>query len=353
MALADPDTLLLVGDVGGTKTDLAIVPLAAPIGPPLVRAQFRSVDYPGLEVMVQQFLTRAGMHARCACFDVAGPVVGGRAHLTNLPWQVDEAALRQALGIPAVWVLNDLAAIAHAVPLLRAEDLQAIHAVAPVAGGALAVIAPGTGLGEAFLVWDGVAYRDYPSEGGHADFAPPTPAYADLLTYLQGRLGHVSYEMVCSGVGIPYLYEYFRDRGAAAEPRDFAAALSGALDRTPLIVEAAQAGGDGAALATATLDAFITILGAEAGNLALKVMATGGVYLGGGIPPRILPWLRDGRFMEAFLRKGRFAKLLQQIPVHVIVNPDVALVGAAHYASVQWARLPAEPVSAGGVVRSV
>ena len=325
------DTLLLVGDVGGTKTDLAIFVATEVLGQPLARGHFRSADYAGLEEMVQQFLIQARLRADCACFDVAGPVVAGRAQLTNLPWEVNETQLRVSLGISAVWVVNDLAAIAHAVPLLQDSDLYPIHAVAPVPEGALAVVAPGTGLGEAFLVWENGVYHDYPSEGGHADFAPPTPAYLDLLCYLQERLGHVSYEMVCSGVGIPYLYEYFRDRGVASEPPEFAAALATVSDRTPLIVEAAMKAGPAAELAGATMDAFVTILGAEAGNLALKVMATGGVFLAGGIPPRILPMLTDGRFMEAFLRKGRFAKLLRNVRVHVITNPDVALLGAGHY----------------------
>lgn len=329
---------LLIGDVGGTKTDLALFPRASGSSVPLVRGQFRSADYPGLVGMVHAFLAQTpGLRPEAACFDVAGPVVGGRAHLTNLPWSIDEETLRRDLGLSSVWVVNDLVAIAHAVPLLAAEDLHILNPGSPVLGGAIAVLAPGTGLGEAFLVWDGVRYRDFPSEGGHADFAPPAPEYVGLLQYLQERLGHVSYELVCSGLGIPYLYDYFRDSGLAADTPEFCARLAGALDRTPLIIDAALARNGSSEICAAVLDAFVTILGAEAGNLALKVLATGGVFVGGGIPPRMLPALSDGRFMSAFKGKGRFAELLRGIPVRVITNPDVALLGAARYARTQIA----------------
>lgn len=327
--------VLLIGDVGGTKTDLALFARTPVAGTPLARGQFRSADYPGLVSMVRAFLAQTGLRPEAACFDVAGPVVGGRAHLTNLPWSVDEDMLRHDLGFASVWVINDLVAIAHAVPLLATEDLHVLNPGAPVMGGAIAVIAPGTGLGEAYLVWDGSRYRDFPSEGGHADFAPPTTEYLGLLHYLQQRLGHVSYEMVCSGLGIPYLYEYFRDSGLAPETPEFCALLAAAADRTPLIIDAALGRGSSSKLCSAVLDAFVTILGAEAGNLALKVLATGGVFIGGGIPPRMLSALSDGRFMNAFKGKGRFAELLRGIPVRVITNADVALLGAAHYARTQ------------------
>ncbi|MDA8390286.1 MAG: glucokinase [Gammaproteobacteria bacterium] len=332
--------LLLVGDVGGTKTDLAIFAMDQGLRKPLARAHFYNADYADLNSIVAVFLKEAALAVDAACFDVAGPVLGGRARLTNLPWEVDAGALRETLGLQSVWVVNDLAAIAQAIPFLGPADLQVLNAGAPVAGGAIAVIAPGTGLGEAFLVWDGVAYRHFPSEGGHADFAPPLPEYMDLLRYMAGRLDHVSYELVCSGRGIAHLYDYFRSQGSAQDAPEFTAALAASTDPTPLIVESALGRGPSSPLSVAALGAFVTILGAEAGNLALKVLSTGGLFIGGGIPPRILPVLADGRFMAAFLRKGRFSRLLHDVPVSVIMNPDVALLGAAHYAQARWLKSP-------------
>ncbi|HEX7539533.1 MAG TPA: glucokinase, partial [Syntrophales bacterium] len=189
--------------------------------------------------------------------------------------------------------------------------------------------APGTGLGEAFLTWDGEKYRACPSEGGHADFAPGTQIENELLTYLRGLQGHVSYERVCSGIGIVNIYTFLKERGFAAEPDWLGEALSGETDPVPLIVEKALDRGIPCDICVRSLDLFTSILGSEAGNVALKILATGGVYLGGGIPPRILPFLEKGQFMEAFLRKGRMRDLVARIPVHVITNPKAALLGAA------------------------
>jgi len=323
--------LLLVGDVGGTKTDLLILSTQKGIRAPLARTRLKSGDYASLAEMLLGFLADTGLTVGSACLDVAGPVVNGHAQLTNLPWAVDSAALRATLRLRTVDVINDLAAIAHAVPTLQDTDLMTINRGLEAAHGTKAVIAPGTGLGEAFLIWDGQDYRPCPSEGGHADFAPPTQALEALLPYLRKRLGHVSYEMVCSGIGIPYLYEFFRDSGLASESSTFAAELATATDRTPLIIDRALDPHGACPLCHATLEAFIAILGAEAGNLALKVLALGGVYLAGGIPPRLLSVLNDGQLLATFVDKGRFADLLARIPISVVTRPDVALVGAATY----------------------
>jgi glucokinase len=241
------------------------------------------------------------------------------------------------LGIPTVYLLNDLAAIANALASLQPQDLYTLNAGKPVDGGSRAVIAPGTGLGEAFLVWDGARYRPYPSEGGHADFAPTNDWEMGLWQYMRAGLGfdHVSYEAVCSGLGIPHIYEYVKASGFADEPTWLAAALAAAHDPTPVIVNAALDENKPCAICAVTLDTFISILGAEAGNLALKTLATGGVYLGGGIPLHILPKLSAGSFMQAFCHKGRFAEILSAVPVHVIRNPRAALLGAATYGFAQ------------------
>lgn len=268
---------------------------------------------------------------------MAGPIIGDEAHVTNLHWRVNTRTLAEELGIPTVYLLNDLAAIANALTILQPADLYTLNAGKPLAGGSLAVIAPGTGLGEAFLVWDGTRYRAYPSEGGHTDFAPTNEWEMGLWQYMRAGSGfdHVSYEAVCSGLGIPHIYAYVKASGFADEPDWLAAALAAASDPTPVIVNAALDEAKPCAICAATLDTFIAILGAEAGNLALKVLATGGVYLGGGILLHILPKLSTGPFMQAFCHKGRFAEILSTVPVYVIHNPQAALLGAAAYGFAQ------------------
>jgi glucokinase len=263
---------------------------------------------------------------------VAGPVVDGRATVTNLSWEMAQTQLAEALGFDAVYLLNDLESIANAVPLLQPEDLQTLNDREPASQGAIAVIAPGTGLGEAFLTWDGDRYQAHPSEGGHTDFAPANERQQDLLRFLHEIHGHVSLERVCSGMGISNIYAYLKASGYAKEPTWFADRLEETRDATPTIVNNALGGDEERCeLCVATLATFVSILGAEAGNLALKTMATGGVYLGGGIPPRILPALAANAFMQPFCDKGRFREFMMRLPVHVILNPKAALLGAARY----------------------
>ncbi len=327
-----PDiSLLLAGDIGGTKTNLAVFSSEKGWREPLMEQTFPSGQYPSLEAVVREFLVQQHFSVERASFGVAGPVVGGRATITNLPWVMDKEQLSLALNIPSVRLLNDLDAIAHAVPFLEPNDLHTLNVGQVVAGGSIAVIAPGTGLGEAFLTWDGSRYRPHTSEGGHADFAPTNELEIGLLRFAQQRFKHVSFERVCSGKGLPNIYAYLKDAGYAQEPQWLAEQLAAANDPTPIIMNAAIEEDKGARcdLCVATLNAFVAILGAEAGNLALKVLATGGVFLGGGIPPRILSFLEDERFLQAFRRKGRFTDLLARVPVHVILNPKIALLGAA------------------------
>jgi glucokinase len=322
--------VLIAGDIGGTKTLLALFEQASGPREPAATAEFRSADYPGLAPMVRQFLAEAEARAECACFDVAGPVVGGRAQLTNLPWALDEEILRRDLGLRRVTLLNDLTAVAVSVPHLRPDELHTINPGTPEPRGPLAVVAPGTGLGEAFLVWDGQGYLPCASEGGHADFAPADELQDGLLRFMRERYGHVPYERVCSGSGLPNLYDFLRDAGRDHEPPGFAPKLAEATDRTPLVVQAAVDDPAAHPLAVAAVALFISILGAETGNLALKVLATGGVYLAGGMPGRLIPQLEDGGFMKAFVAKGRFGDRLAATPVQVITT-RAALLGAAIY----------------------
>ncbi|GAB4576334.1 MAG: glucokinase [Anaerolineae bacterium] len=318
----------LIGDMGGTKTVLSL--FAADEATPhlLVEQTFPSREYDSLEACIAEFLEQHPARIVRAGFGVAGPVEAGRARITNLSWTIDAAQVSAALGGVPVRLLNDLAAIANAVPFLPPEDVETLNPGQPAPGGTIAVIAPGTGLGEAFLTWDGARYRAYPSEGGHTDFGPTDRQELGLLEYLLARKAHVSYELICSGLGIPNIYAYLKESGFAEEPAWLTEQLELAVDPTPVIVTTALDESLGCALCQETLRMFVKILGAEAGNLALKVYATGGVYIGGGIPPRILPLLKRPEFLEAFRAKGRFAELLTRVPVHVIKNPKIALLGA-------------------------
>lgn len=322
--------MLLAGDIGGTKTDLAL--FAPDSGPraPVRHAEFPSGRYSSLEAIVLEFLAGEDRPIDRAAFAVAGPVIAGQAKVTNLDWVVDLANLQRALHLDAVTLMNDLQAIALAVPILTADEIATLNEGTPQPEGSIAVIAPGTGMGEAFLIWNDTRYQAQASEGGHADFAPGNATEIGLLQYLQPRFGHVSIERVCSGRGLPNIYDYLRDRDPAQETPEVARQLAEAADRTPVIVKNALDSSRSCSLCVATLDIFIAILGAEAGNLALKVLSTGGVYLAGGIPPRILPLLQNGRFMQAFLRKGRLSDVLAGMPVHVICS-RAALLGIARY----------------------
>ena len=328
--------MLLAGDVGGTKTNLAVFSLEDGPRVPIKEATFPSGDYPSLEVIVAEYLTRINLNVEQACFGVAGPVVGGRAEITNLCWVMEEEKLKDKLQLSNVYILNDLESIAYAIPSLDPSDLHTLNSGKRASDGAIGVIAPGTGLGEAFLVWDGSRYRAYPSEGGHTSFSPTNPPEIHLLQYLQDRFGHVSHERVCSGMGLPNIYAFLKERKYYEEPPWLNRQLSRTDDSTPVIVQAALDKSKSCKLCVETLNTFVSIMGSEAGNLALKVLATGGVYLGGGIPPRILPILIQPSFMEAFINKGRMSVLLTQSPVHVILNPKAALFGAACYGLDTW-----------------
>jgi glucokinase len=322
--------LLIAGDIGGTTTRLALI---SPKNGPrdfVAEEEFHSGDYNGLEPIVAAFLAKTKARATSACFGVPGPVIEGRAHLTNLPWNLEESALCHSLDLNTVSLLNDLQAVAHAVPHLLPEESIVINAGKAVEHAPIAILAPGTGLGEAFLIWSGKEYIACPSEGGHGDFAPTNQIQSGLWAFLTDRFRHAAYERVCAGSGLPNVYDYLRSRDPASESTAFAAILQAAHDRTPLIVDAALKDADRNPLAAATLRIVLDVWAAEAGNLALKVVATGGLYLGGGMAPRMVPLLQDGAFMRAFTAKGRFANLLGDIPVHVI-TVNAALLGAVIY----------------------
>ncbi|HNY65318.1 MAG TPA: glucokinase [Deltaproteobacteria bacterium] len=321
---------LIAGDIGGTKTTLAFYAAGDRLHEPACEATYSSGAFPSLEGMVRTFMEEYRItDIEYAAFGVAGPVMGDLVEVTNLPWVIDKGRLASGIGCSDVHLLNDLEAVGHSIPFLGPADLSVINRGVPSPHGPMAVIAPGTGLGETYLTWNGSRHIPHASEGGHADFGPTNAREVELLQYLLEKYDHVSYELVCSGMGIPNIYAFLRDRGHYPEPSWLAEKVKVASDPTIAIMGAALDGNASCDLCRAVLDLFVSILGAEAGNLALKTLPTAGLYVGGGIPPRIAPALGDGRFMESFLRKGRLSRVLRDIPVSVILNPRAGLIGAA------------------------
>jgi glucokinase len=322
--------MVIAGDIGGTKTDLAIFSNEAGPHTPLAQVRVHSADYPSLEAIAKEFLSTAKHPVDRACFAVAGPVIEGRVKTTNLPWLIEEAALAEGLNFnrKRVLLINDLEAIAQAIPILRPSDVQTLNTGSPVAKGSIAVIAPGTGLGESFLTWEGARYVAHSSEGGHSDFAPTDERQVRLLEYLFRKFEHVSFEHVCSGIGIPNIYDYLRDVERLPEKPEVAARLALPGATSAVIIDEAMNAAHPSELCTATMETFLSILASEASNLAIKVLATGGVYLAGGVVTHALSAFQSPAFMKSFTRKGRFTDLMSRIPIHLVVS-RAGLAGAA------------------------
>ena len=323
--------MLVAGDVGGTKTDLAVYSGRSSLKSPVARKQFHTADYESLHAIVAEFLAGVRIPVSHGVSGVPGPVINGSVETTNLPWVLDEPSLAAALGLKSVHLINDLQAVAHAIPSLEDGDVVTLNIGEPVPHGPMGVIAPGTGLGESFLIWDGSGYVPQVSEGGHMNFAPSDERQIRLLEYLLSRFEHVSVERVCSGIGIPNIYRYLRDVEDIYESPDVARQIESTKDPTKAIIDAALDAGKNTPRCRATIEMFVSILGSEAGNLALKVLATGCIYLAGGVAVHTLRALREPGFMKAFTDKGRLSDLMKRIPVHVIVT-NAALSGAALYA---------------------
>ena len=321
--------LILAGDVGGTKTWLGLFACDGPRPSPRETRCYPTRGFDALTPMVAHFLEATGAAGQiaAACFGVAGPVLANVSQLTNVPWVVDAVEIGSRLDIASTRLLNDLEAMAHAIPLLAEHELAVIEAATPAADGNTALIAPGTGLGETGLHAIGDRLIPAPSEGGHTDFAARTPRELELVAELSARLGRVALEDVVSGPGLVNLHT-FTHRSTLCTNRS----LPHQPDERPAAITAAALDGECAACVEA-LDLFVSALGAAAGNLALRTLATAGLYVGGGIAPRILPALRTGRFTEAFVDKGPMRPLLEQVPVSVIVEQQAALIGAAVGAS--------------------
>ena len=325
--------MILAGDIGGTNARLAYFQPQNGHLRLISERVFPSCEYSELGEIVSKFLQDSATRPEIACFGIAGPVRNGRVETSNLPWIVEQSRLAKQIHLNATLLINDLEASAWGIAALGPQDLVPLTRVGASVGNQ-AVIAPGTGLGEAGLFWNGSQHQVFACEGGHTDFAPQGDLQIELLRFLVKRYGHVSYERILSGPGLVNVYEFLREKGCAGEPGGFGAEIEikiTAGDAAAIISSAAMNRTN--PLAEQALDLWISAYGAEAGNLALKAMATGGIFLGGGISPKILPKLQGPLFMQAFLDKGRLRPLLESIPVQVITDDKAGLLGAARYAN--------------------
>lgn len=347
-------SLLLAADIGGTKSSLAVFDLHEDLSTgPLTQSVYASRDFAGIEEIIHSFLAECGYAPEYGCLAVAGVIRHGQAKMTNLPWLISEQVLAARFGFAGVWLVNDLTAVCSSLPLLRKNDFLELQSGAvepggrsfageiPAANGSvasrpgrvMAVIAPGTGLGEGFLLQKGEVDFAQGTEGGHSDFAPTDVTQAALLDWM--RRHHpwptpVSYEMLCSGLAIPTLYAYFKASGMEERPA-VSAALKQAVDQTPVIINSALDDKNPCLLCRKSVETFLAILGAEAGNLALKLYSTGGLYIGGGIMPRLVGLISFAPLLAAFNNKEKMEALMATIPVRLITRKDTALLGAASY----------------------
>ena len=323
--------LILAGDIGGTKTHLALFSYDNKNLKTEFQKTYPSQEYSGLEPVLREFLAAGKHRIGRASFGIAGPLVDGKVNPPNLRWVVDRLSVAETLELPAVSLLNDLQAAAYGIFTLAPDEFLVLNEGVIRRPGNKVLVAAGTGLGETIIFDDGKNYYPLASEGGHADFAARNDLEIELLRYLIDRFGRVSYERVVSGPGLANIYDFLKDRAGFAVPGPFAEKIAAAQDRSPLISQAGLAGEP--EIAVQALAMFVSVYGAEAGNLALKGKAIGGVYVGGGIAPKMLNKLKDGTFMQAFNDKGRYQDLVSSIPVYVILNEKAALRGAAYHAT--------------------
>ena len=337
--------MILAGDVGGTKVDLALYDFTNGKLKAARDKVYKARDYPGLEVIVKEFLGADKVTA--ACFGVPGPVRDGRLRLTNLPWTLDSRELSAGLDIQHVFLINDLEANGYGVAELAPDQIYTLSEGDASQIGNRALIAAGTGLGEGLLIWNGRTHIPYPSEGGHTDYAPRNEDEIDLLRFLKQKYnGRISQERVVSGPGLTNVYEFLREVRGIDEPNWLAERMA-AEDPNAVITELAMEAKS--EICEKALDIFVSAYGAETGNLALMLLSVGGVYVGGGIAPRILDKLKDGTFMKAFTDKGRLSQLLVNTPVRVILEPRTALIGAAAHAEARSANIRGVSVRAASI----
>lgn len=331
--------MILAGDIGGTKTNLGVFEIKDGTPVPVCHESFVSQEYEDLESLVESFFEKNAKKSTMACFSIAGPVIDGQCQATNLPWVVDSRLLSAKLGLDKLWLINDLEANAHGITHLSDEEFVVLNEGKPGLHGNACVISAGTGLGEAGMFWNGDGYIPFACEGGHTDFAPRNDEEIDLLKYLRRdyQHQHVSYERVLSGMGLYAIYSFLRDTNRYEEPEWLQQELAAVDDPSAAISLFALE--HKAEICERALDMFVDIYGAEAGNAALKFMAFGGVFIGGGIAPKIIEKIKEPTFINSFLRKGRMGPLLERMPVKVIMNNKTALIGAARCAMLKSGQL--------------
>jgi glucokinase len=324
---------LLSFDIGATKTNAALFAGTpeAPFGPgqPAFSGSYINSDFDGPEDIIATALKAVVAPVDIFVLAVAGPVSKQRVTLTNLAWSLDPEGLKKRFDVPHVFLINDLEAIVLGIPYLKPHEIGIVHNRPAVERATVAVIAPGTGLGESFLTWSGDRYTAHPSEGGHCDFAPVDAVQIDLLQFLMKQYDHVSYERICSGAGLVNIYRFLKESAGLKEPAWVADQLAAGGDLARIIVAAANETNRSCDICRRAIALFVSVLGAEAGNLALRALPKGGIYIGGGISPNIVPYFTTGDFTNAFIQKGRMRPLLETIPVSIILNPKIALYGAA------------------------
>lgn len=322
---------VLAGDIGGTNARLAVVEVVAGAPPTILHSsQYPSRDFDGLAPIVREFRRAVDAHVESAAFGLAGPVVGDECRTPNLPWRIDRRALAEEVGIPRTALLNDFRALGYGIPWLRPTEVLTLQEGEPMAAGPIAILGAGTGLGEGFLLWGGTGYEVHSSEGGHADLAARDELQWGLVRYLRAEFGNASYERILSGPGLVNAYRFLAQSGYAPEQPAVREEMQ-RHDPAAVVSRHGLAGDD--ELCSRALEMFVSVYGAQAGNLALTVLATGGVFLAGGIAPRIVDRLRGGTFLDAFRQKGRLTPFLSTVPVYVVTSGDVAVIGAAVAAS--------------------
>ncbi len=317
---------ILAGDIGGTKTNLGIFSMGK--RRPVMKAfnSYPSREYSGLEEIIMAFLSDNRFRVKKACFGLAGPVEKGVCKTTNFPWVVNASKIKKIFVMEDVKLINDLSAMAAAVPYLTGSEIHVINKAQPEKNGNISLIAPGTGLGQGLLIYSEKGYIPVPSEGGHVDFAPNNCLETEFLRFLWGRYEHVSLERIISGMGILNIYDYLKSTGKYKEPGWLSLKIKGG-DPAKVINDSAREKGQ--KLCLKTIDLFLSILGSASGNLALTALTRGGVYIGGGIPPKLLWRIKEDTFMKRFTGKGRFKGLMEKIPVKMILNSNAAILGAA------------------------
>ncbi len=333
--------MILAGDIGATRTRLAAFETEGIRLQCVVEKTYLSQQHDGISPILAEFVRSEGIPVHSACLGVAGPVRNGRSKISNLPWIIDSRELATQLKLKSVGLLNDLEAYAYGIDALDSKDFITLSEGSEDAEGNRAVISAQTGLGMAGLYWDGFRHHPFGCEGGHSDFAPRTGLEMELLSYLQKKFGHISYERILSGPGIKNIYDFLRDTHKAEEPEWLHQQMEAAPDPPALISQLAAEGK--AAICDQSLSIFVSIFGAETGNAALNFMSTGGIFIGGSIAAKNVPKMQDPVFLQSFLAKGRMETLLKDMPVKIVLNDDCGIIGAARYTLIQKAFRPARP----------